>query len=244
MLTYETSMNRHRLALAAAAVIVSAAGATSSATAAARPVKGAHEVAVLNRTSEAHAHPERGSASIQRVSGTRPITGEQTVLPVIAHHTSSNGASWLKVLLPGRPNSHTGWISSHSTTAEITNWQIIVRLSIRRVTVPFDDRARRRFIVVVGKPSTPTPQGHFFVEEDVALDPDAVGAPYGLALSARSNALQHFDGGPGQTALHGTNNIGGIPATAASHGCVRLSTANITWLAHHIGPGTLVTITR
>jgi lipoprotein-anchoring transpeptidase ErfK/SrfK len=234
-------MNRYRLAVA---LILSAIGATSAATAAAAPVNGTQQLAALNQTSEAHARPASSSAGIQRVDRTGPITGEETVLPVIGHHVDPNGAAWLKVLLPGRPNSHTGWINSRSTTAEITNWQITVRLSTRRVTVLFDDKIQRRFEAVVGKPSTPTPQGHFFVEENVALGPDAVGAPYGLALSARSNVLQHFDGGPGQIALHGTDNIGGIPGTAASHGCVRLSTANITWLAQHIGPGTPVTITR
>jgi lipoprotein-anchoring transpeptidase ErfK/SrfK len=232
---------RHRLAVAIA-VALSALGVAGSATATARAAKGTHELAVLNQTSEAYARPATGSAAIQRVSRTRPITGEQTVLPVLAHHTSPNGVAWLKVLLPGRPNSHSGWITGRSTTPRITNWQITVRLSTRQVTVLFDDKARRRFTAVVGKPSTPTPQGRFFVEENVALGPHAVGAPYALALSARSNVLQEFDGGPGQIALHGTDNIGGIPGTAASHGCVRLSTPNITWLAHHIAPGTPVTI--
>jgi lipoprotein-anchoring transpeptidase ErfK/SrfK len=231
----------HRLAVALVTLV--ALGATSSAAAAARPAKGTQQLAVLNRTSEAYARPASGSERIQRVSGTGPITGEQTVLPVIAHHTDPNGIAWLKVLLPGRPNSHAGWITSRSTTPRITDWQITVRLSTRQVTVLFDGRARRRFTAVVGKPSTPTPQGRFYVEENVALGPLAVGAPFALALSARSNVLQEFDGGPGQIALHGTNNIGGIPGTAASHGCVRLSTSNVTWLADHIAPGTPVTIT-
>ena len=233
-------MNRLHLAVA---LIVLATGATSAGTAIAQPVRGTQQLAVLHHTGEARARPASHSALIQRVSATRPITGEQTVLPVIAQRSDSHGVAWLKVLLPGRPNSHTGWIASRSTTAETTNWRITVGLSTRRVTVRFDGRVRRRFMAVVGKASTPTPQGHFFVEENVALDSAAVGAPYGLALSARSDALQHFDGGPGQIALHGTDNIGGIPGTAASHGCVRLRTANITWLAHHIGPGTPVTIT-
>ena len=96
---------------------------------------------------------------------------------------------------------------------------------------------------MVGKPSTPTPLGRFFVEEAVTLSQQASGAPYALALSARSNILQEFDGGPGQIALHGTNNIGGILGTAASHGCIRLDTPAITWLAARIGPGVPVTIT-
>jgi lipoprotein-anchoring transpeptidase ErfK/SrfK len=177
------------------------------------------------------------------VSATRPITGEQTVLPVIAHATGAHDAAWLRVLLPGRPNGHTGWISARSTTAALTRWRIIIRISTRQVTAYWDGRPAHTFTAVVGKPSTPTPLGRFFVEETVKLDPLAVGAPYALALSARSNVLQEFDGGPGQIALHGTNNIGGVLGTAASHGCIRLDTQAITWLATRIGPGIPVTIT-
>jgi lipoprotein-anchoring transpeptidase ErfK/SrfK len=177
------------------------------------------------------------------VSATRPITGEQTVLPAIARATDAHGAAWLSVLLPGRPNSHTGWISARSTTPALTKWRINIRISARTVTVYWNGRATRTFKAVVGKPSTPTPLGRFFVEETVSLGPQDVGAPYALALSARSNVLHEFDGGPGQIALHGTNNIGGVLGTAASHGCIRLDTQAITWLATRIGPGIPVTIT-
>jgi hypothetical protein len=117
----------HRLAIALVALV--ALGATSSAAAAVRPARATQQLAVLNHTSEAYARPAGGSAPIQRVSRTGPITGEQTVLPVVARHTDPNGAAWLKVLLPGRPNSHTGWITSRSTALRITNWQITVHLS-------------------------------------------------------------------------------------------------------------------
>lgn len=76
------------------------------------------------------------------------------------------------------------------------------------------------------------------------LDRYDVGAPYALALSARSEVLQEFAGGPGQIAIHGTNNVGGVLGSAASHGCVRLDTKAISWLAARIGPGVPVTITR
>src|SRR3984957_21358614 len=120
-------MNPPRLAVALVALV--ALGATSSAAAAVRPARATQQLAVLNHTSEAYARPAGGSAPIQRVSRTGPITSEQTVLPVVARHTDPNGAAWLKVLLPGRPNSHTGWITSRSTTLRITNWQITVHLS-------------------------------------------------------------------------------------------------------------------
>jgi hypothetical protein len=63
-------------------------------------------------------------------------------------------------------------------------------------------------------------------------------------VGARSNVLQEFAGGPGQVALRGTGNTGGVPGMAVSHGCVRVATDAIVWLAGRIGPGTLVTIER
>jgi lipoprotein-anchoring transpeptidase ErfK/SrfK len=56
--------------------------------------------------------------------------------------------------------------------------------------------------------------------------------------------LQEFDGGPGQIALHGLENVGGVPGTAVSHGCVRLDDLAIRWLVARVGPGVPVTITR
>ena len=160
-----------------------------------------------------------------------------------AHAGGKHGGAWLEVLLPGRPDSHTGWISTRSAQLEITKWQIIILLSTRQVRVFWDAHLVVSFLAVVGKRSTPTPPGQFFVEETVPLSQQASGAPYALALSARSNALEEFDGGPGQIALHGTGNIGGIPGSAVSHGCIRLDTPAITWLATRIEPGTPVTIT-
>jgi lipoprotein-anchoring transpeptidase ErfK/SrfK len=106
------------------------------------------------------------------------------------------------------------------------------------------DRGRivHRFPAVVGKPSTPTPQGQFFIEEGLTLSPGASGAPYALATSARSNVFTEFDGGPGQIAIHGMDNLPGALGTASSHGCVRLDVPDITWLATHIGAGVPLSI--
>ena len=73
--------------------------------------------------------------------------------------------------------------------------------------------------------------------------PGGIGAPFALALSARSNVYQEFDGGPGQIALHGLTGIGGMPGTAVSHGCIRLDSAAMTWLVLRIRAGAPVTIT-
>ena len=204
-------------------------------------VPATQQVAVLNHDTEAFTKPSRSSGSAGEVNEVRPITGERTVLPVVAQSTDSSGARWLEVLLPGRPNSHTGWIEAGIVTLTATDWRIVVHLSTRQVVVYSSGHVVRTFLAVVGKPSTPTPTGHFFVEEGVPFK--GPGAPFALALSARSNALAQFDGGPGQVALHGIANIGGTPGTAVSHGCVRLATADITWLGAHISSGVPVTIT-
>ena len=131
-----------------------------------------------------------------------------------------------------------------ATVSFRTSWHIVVVTSSRRVAVYHHGRRVRIFKAVVGKSSTPTPLGEFFVEESIKLPADAVGAPFALALSARSNVFQEFAGGPGQIALHGLNNVGGTLGTAVSHGCVRLNTAGMRWLAKRIVPGTPVTITQ
>jgi lipoprotein-anchoring transpeptidase ErfK/SrfK len=158
---------------------------------------------------------------------------------VLAHH-----GRWLRVRLPGRPNGHTGWIVRDATLRWETNWRVVVDRARREVSVYRSGRRMGVFPAVVGTPSTPTPPGQFYVEESVALRSSDVGAPFALALSARSEVLQEFDGGPGQIALHGLSNVGGVPGTAMSHGCVRLTNAVMRWLVLRIGPGTPVTVTR
>jgi lipoprotein-anchoring transpeptidase ErfK/SrfK len=208
-----------------------------------RSPKAPQEVALLHSAHTARSAPRMQARALEIVRALRPLTGERTALPVLAHKTSPNGRRWLRVLLPGRPNGHTGWIKARATTRALTQWRIVVTTSDRRVTVYRSGRAVRTFKAVVGKASTPTPAGRFFVEESIQLRRGDVGAPFALALSARSTVLQEFDGGPGQIALHGLSNVGGVLGTAVSHGCIRLDNDAMRWLVVRIGPGVPVTIT-
>lgn len=191
--------------------------------------------------------PDGDSRPTAVVAATRPITGGDTVLPVLARTVDEDGRSWLRVRLPGRvlgveAPPPIGWISASNTRPSSTAWHIVVELGARRVIVYRDGRRLRSFAGSVGKPSTPTPQGSYFVEENVQVPLDQFAAPFALALDARSAVLRQFMGGPGQIALHGVRNIGGTPGGADSHGCVRLSDRAITWLAWRIRPGVPVTI--
>jgi lipoprotein-anchoring transpeptidase ErfK/SrfK len=206
-------------------------------------VKPTQQVVSLFSPHRAYLEPSKRSRQLALISTKRPITDQRTVLPVLGRRTG-NGHRWFLVRLPGRPNGRTGWITRRATVSWRTPWHIVVSTSSRRVSVYRRGRGMRAFKAVVGRPSTPTPFGDFFVEETIKLSPSAVGAPFALALSARSTVYQEFAGGPGQIALHGLRNVGGRPGTAASHGCVRLDGRAMTWLIRRIGPGVPVTITR
>ncbi len=190
---------------------------------------------------------KRDGRPVAVVSARRPITGARTVLPVLSRILDKSGQFWLLVRLPGRATGGTappptGWIRASQTELETTPWHIVVDLQARQVILYENGDAVRRFSAVVGKPSTPTPTGQYFVEEDVTLSKGQPGGPFALATSDRSKVFQEFDGGPGQIAIHGLENVGGTPGTAASHGCVRLANGDITWLAAHVGAGTPITI--
>jgi lipoprotein-anchoring transpeptidase ErfK/SrfK len=225
------------------AVLTSPANATPAAGSMAA-VQHTQELVVLLSPHAAMSAPEQGSQRLEMVNARRPITEDRTVLPVIAHRSSADGTEWLNVRLPGRPNGHTGWINRRATQLTITGWHIVVTISSRRLTVYQQGHKVRSFRAIVGTRGTPTPSGEFFVEEVLRLRAGDVGGPFAFALSARSNVLQEFAGGPGQIALHGLSNVGGVLGTAASHGCVRLDNSAVRWLNVRIGPGIPVTITR
>jgi lipoprotein-anchoring transpeptidase ErfK/SrfK len=231
------------LASALTAVVVGCALVTTNATAAPR-VAASQPLVVLGHDHVARAAPSADGSRIEAVAARRPLTRTRTVLPILGQRNSRRGGSWLRVRLPGRPNGHTGWISANRTRQTSTPWQLRIKLSTRRLTVFRGGDVRRQFRVVIGKPSTPTPRGSFFIEEALALSSNETGGPFALATSARSNVFQEFEGGPGQIGIHGTNNLSGAPGSAASHGCIRLRTKAITWLARRIGAGVPLTVTR
>lgn len=232
-------MTRGLTGLLVAAAAMSAGASTASASPAPR-----QELAALLGSQRVAAVPGGIGTNSGRLRGQRPITLGQTVVPVVGHDTTAAGAKWLKILVPGRPNGRTGWIRKRGTVGTTTRWHLVVSRARRRVLVYRGGRLARSFTAIVNASATPTPRGRFFVEESVQMLPGRPGGPFALALSARSNVLQEFEGGPGQIALHGVDNLGGTFGTASSHGCVRLTGTAIRWLAARISPGVPVTIRR
>jgi lipoprotein-anchoring transpeptidase ErfK/SrfK len=97
---------------------------------------------------------------------------------------------------------------------------------------------------VVGKPSTPTPRGLFAVYERVRQSPGSELGPWVLQLTAHSNTLMNYGGGPGRVAMHGRSGplLADPLGSARSHGCVRMQNRIVSWLAARARPGTPVEI--
>ncbi|MCO5315415.1 MAG: L,D-transpeptidase family protein [Solirubrobacterales bacterium] len=157
------------------------------------------------------------------------------------------GRQWLKVRLPIRPNGSKGWIPRDRVTLRHSPRYIVIDRSRRRLTV-FGLRGRRRasFKVVVGKRSTPTPLGLFATYDRVRqADPNGFIGPWAVPLTAHSDKLRRFDGGPGLVALHGRDGASLYDplGSARSHGCVRMNNKRIRQIVR-VSLGTAVRIHR
>jgi lipoprotein-anchoring transpeptidase ErfK/SrfK len=193
--------------------------------------------------------PRPGAGPIVRLLATRTSwSGDPQELLVLGARTGADGREWLRVRLPGRPNGSAGWISQDAVLVRHVRWWIDVSLSQRLVRVFRDGTMVRRMHAVVGAPQTPTPTGLFAVYEPIAQPGGGtrfIGS-WALHLTAFSNVLENYGGGPGRVAIHGRGgaSLADPLGTARSHGCVRLANADVDWLARSVVPGTPVQIHR
>ena len=148
--------------------------------------------------------------------------------------------AWLQVSLPVRPNGTTGWVRSTDVSIARVLYRIAVSTTAHRLRLYKSGRLVATFRAATGTGGTPTPLGTFFLAELLAPTNAGYG-PYAYGLSAFSDVLTSFGGGPGQIGLHGTSDTSSI-GRSSSHGCIRLSNKDITTLAKLLPLGTPVTI--
>jgi lipoprotein-anchoring transpeptidase ErfK/SrfK len=211
--------------------------------AAGRPATSARGAVVI-RTAIARVRPDRQARAVQRVWSYTAFSSRATVLPVLERGRDAGGAHWLRVRLPERPNGATGWIQASLTRPVRLAWRITVDLSARTATIARSGRLLRRFSIVIGKPSTPTPRGHFFVIDRARLDTWWARGTWALFTSAYSEFFQATRYDPGEIALHSRGILADPPGSAASHGCLRFMQNDIDWLVRHIPNGTPLDIRR
>jgi len=150
---------------------------------------------------------------------------------------------WLKVLLPMRPNNSTGWIRAGDVNLSDVPYEIRVSLDEHMLRMFKDGQEVLSSPVVIGAPGTPTPLGTFYITDPVDLkaSPNGAYGAFALGLSGYSEVLMSFNGGPGQIAVHGTNNPGQVGQNI-SNGCVRVPNDIIVQIADQAPLGTPVII--
>jgi L,D-transpeptidase catalytic domain len=236
---------RRSAALLAAASLLGLAGPGGAGAARPNRQTGA-DVARVVALAAVRPHPGRGR--ILRLLATRTRwSGAPQQLLVLGSRTGADGRPWLHVRLPDRPNGSSGWIRRDRAVVRHVSWWIDVSLSRRLVQVFRAGSLVRRFRAVVGASGTPTPVGLYAVYE---ADPqpsaaDFVGS-WVIQLTAFSDVLDNYGGGPGRVAIHGRGgaSLADPLGTARSHGCVRVANPDVQWLAGTVPAGTPVRIRR
>jgi L,D-transpeptidase catalytic domain len=248
-------------ALSAAALLLSApAGASASETptssgasgTAASPSTGAGSsptavLATLSnlKTLSRWAYPQAAAAAREFPSPHAPVVGHLHFLTLdgqaevyLALRSYTIGAhTWIEVPIPGRPNGKKGWVPAGALgEMHVTHEYLKVNREALKITLFRDGRAIWSAPVGVGRPSLPTPTGHFYITEKLQAIGGPVYGPFAFGTSAYAPTLSEWPGG-GVVGIHGTNEPELIPGYP-SHGCIRLRDADIVQLYGMVEVGT------
>ncbi len=162
--------------------------------------------------------------------------GYPEIYLALRQYTAASGTEWVQVRIPGRPNGRTGWVLREGLGEwHVTRKQLVVNRRSLRITLFNNGRRVFQAPVGVGKASTPTPPGRFWIRERLPGLGTAYG-PVAFGTAAYSDGLSDWPGG-GVIGIHGTNEPALVPGRP-SHGCIRLHNSDILRLARLMGPGT------
>ena len=237
-----------RLALSAALVCLVAPAAALASPAAGDPSAPSSRlasVATLLNDAPVYAKPGDGKA-VATARADTSWTGSRAVLLVAASKRDVSGRLWLKLMLPIRPNGSSGWILADHARISTTSSRVEISLRARKLRLRVAGKIIFTTRVVIGKAATPTPRGVFAIYERAQSPRGSNVGPFALHLTAFSDVLHSYDGGPGRIAIHGRSGslLADPLGSARSHGCVRLSNSALKLLSKYAGAGAPVTIAR
>jgi len=193
--------------------------------------------AYANQIASIHPTPGTSSRQVGRLTWSTP-DGFPSIYLVLRGHWDAQGVEWVELRVPGRPNGKTGWVPRDALGSfHLTHLELVVNREQERMYLYSRGRRMWSAPVGVGKPSTPTPTGHFWVDERFTVtDPASGYYPYAFGTTDYST-LTEWPGG-GIVGIHGPYyDPQGIPGQI-SHGCIRLHVSDDFWLAAHLKLGT------
>lgn len=145
---------------------------------------------------------------------------------------TASGA-WVQLRVPGRPNGRVGWVPRQALdNFNHTNFEIVVNRESSRLTLYRAGHAIFNAPVGTGKPSTPTPPGHFWITESFGGFNSPAYGPWAFGTSDYST-LSDWPGG-GIVGMHGTDQPQLVPGHP-SHGCIRMHNSDVLTLERLLG---------
>src|SRR5947209_5647167 len=164
--------------------------------------------------------------------------GFNEVYLLLGTHWDTHGQEWVQIRIPARPNGQTGWVKRGALgNFHTTNTLVVVERKHLRMSFYVAGRKIWSAPVGVGKASTPTPAGDYWVRERFMVIPRSSGYyPYAFG-TADYSTLKDWEGG-GVVGIHGPYGAAAQIPGRISHGCIRLKVSDDFWLGHHIQLGT------
>jgi lipoprotein-anchoring transpeptidase ErfK/SrfK len=193
------------------------------------------------RVTEIRANHSSGSRVVAKLRR-RTEDDFPEVYLALRSYTTADGDEWIQIRIPMRPNGRKGWVPRSALGSFRTvRTRLVVNRRTLRATLYRNGRRIFRAPVGVGKRSTRTPSGRFYVREK--FRPLRLGTIYGsfaIGTSGYAPTLSDWPGG-GVVGIHGTNQPQLIPGRP-SNGCIRMKNRDILRLSRLIPVGTPIRI--
>jgi hypothetical protein len=194
--------------------------------------------AYIARVAPIYRQPSTSSRQLARLHWYTEDGYPEVYLGLRARWTT-DGQEWIKVRIPRRPNGQVGWVQRSALGRfHLTHESLVVNRESLRIYFYNYGHLIWSAPIAVGKPSTPTPAGHFWIREKFPLlPPSSLYYPYAFGTADYSTLTEWPHGGV--VGIHGP--YGALPSQIPghiSHGCIRLRVGDDFWLGRHLEVGT------
>jgi len=159
----------------------------------------------------------------------------------VTSRVGSDGQTWYRISVPGRPNGRMGWIPAWAARLTPTVAKVLVHRSSRRIDLFWHGKRVWRGKIAVGAPGMETPLGLYYATVRFVPHGDKYLSTFAVETSGYSK-LTEWPGG-GVFGIHGTPEPW-LLGKAVSHGCIRVSAQTALKLRRYVPLGTPILITR
>ena len=205
----------------------------------------AHWAPLVHRTTVVHAAPNASSRVVSNLDLKTTDMQTTNIVLVLDGLERSRTESWYRVRLPILPNNSTGWVKA-SDLGDLYEVDTHLYVNTKTLTATLQRDGVTIFTtrVGVGKATTPTPKGQFYIRGKLTHFGNDFYGPIVFGTSARSasKAPEMRVFGDGFVGVHGTSLPQLIPGRP-SHGCIRMLNSAIVRLSQLMKVGTPLTIT-